>query len=246
MPTPRTEVAAAALGTEIFVIGGFEAGGSPSDKVEIYDTQTDSWSEAAPLPEARHHSAATAYNNEIWVIGGFAGADFNRPLDFVWAIRSSGFGSPKQPLNEARGALAAVAPGQPIVFGGAAVGPEGDSLSLATVESFDPGLGAWDLWTRALNSPRDHLAAAAAAVCGGGDDCGIYLYTIGGRVDLDFAQNLDVTELSSFGTWTEAAPMPTARSGIAAVSYPAPQGYGGRIYVFGGEAPEGTFDENEA
>ncbi len=40
--------------------------------------------------------------------------------------------------------------------------------------------------------------------------------------------------------WSRGPGLPTARSGIAAASL------GGRIYVFGGEGNEGTFDENEA
>jgi len=40
--------------------------------------------------------------------------------------------------------------------------------------------------------------------------------------------------------WTRKADMPTARSGITAGVL------GGRLYVFGGEAPSGTFYENEA
>ena len=40
--------------------------------------------------------------------------------------------------------------------------------------------------------------------------------------------------------WTRKADLPTARSGITAGVL------GGRIYVFGGEAPSGTFHENEA
>jgi N-acetylneuraminic acid mutarotase len=42
------------------------------------------------------------------------------------------------------------------------------------------------------------------------------------------------------GKWRERAPMPTARSGIAAAVL------GGKIFVFGGEAPSGTFDQTES
>jgi N-acetylneuraminic acid mutarotase len=40
--------------------------------------------------------------------------------------------------------------------------------------------------------------------------------------------------------WEQRAPMPTARSGIAAAVL------GGRMFVFGGEAPAGTFNQVEA
>ncbi|MBI4278354.1 MAG: galactose oxidase, partial [Armatimonadetes bacterium] len=52
---------------------------------------------------------------------------------------------------------------------------------------------------------------------------------------------LDVNEEydPAANAWRPRAPLPTHRSGIAA------EVLGGRIYVFGGEAPEGTFKENE-
>jgi hypothetical protein len=40
--------------------------------------------------------------------------------------------------------------------------------------------------------------------------------------------------------WTTKAPLPTARSGIASAVMD------GRIFVFGGESPGGTFNTNEA
>ena len=73
MPTPRSEVAVAAVAGKIYVVGGFEGDGSPSDAVEAYDPVTDTWSEIAPLPEPRHHAAATAVANHfLYIFGGFA------------------------------------------------------------------------------------------------------------------------------------------------------------------------------
>ena len=68
------------------------------------------------------------------------------------------------------------------------------------------------------------------------------LYAIGGRVNGNSANNLDVNEVYDPGTntWSRLAPLPTARSGIAAAVL------GERIYVFGGENPEMVFNENEA
>jgi N-acetylneuraminic acid mutarotase len=53
---------------------------------------------------------------------------------------------------------------------------------------------------------------------------------------------LAVTEMydPASDRWQQRAPMPTARSGIAAAVLR------GRIWVFGGEAPAGTFDQLEA
>ena len=68
------------------------------------------------------------------------------------------------------------------------------------------------------------------------------LYAIGGRVDGSYDRNLNVNEVYDPGTdrWRRVAPLPTARSGIAAAVL------GGRILVVGGEAPGGTFHQVEA
>ena len=52
---------------------------------------------------------------------------------------------------------------------------------------------------------------------------------------------MDVNEVydPKTDTWKSLAPMPTARGGIAAAVI------NGNIYVFGGEAPEKTFNNNE-
>jgi hypothetical protein len=63
------------------------------------------------------------------------------------------------------------------------------------------------------------------------------LYAEGGRTDGNYSRNLAPNEAYDPATnpWEQRAPMPTARSGIAA------QVLEGRIFVFGGEAPAGTY-----
>ena len=84
MPTPRSEVAVAAVGGKIYVVGGFEGDGSTSDAVEVYDPVTDTWTQAPPLPEPRHHTAAMGVGGAfLYVIGGF-GTSFSDPQSSVF------------------------------------------------------------------------------------------------------------------------------------------------------------------
>jgi N-acetylneuraminic acid mutarotase len=73
MPTPRTEVTAAFLDGNIYVIGGFAEFDQVTDLVEVYNIENNTWSKttAAPLPEALHHTAAASYNGKIYVAGGY-------------------------------------------------------------------------------------------------------------------------------------------------------------------------------
>src|SRR5919106_2373468 len=64
MPTPRTEVTAAVLRNDIYVIGGFDESGQVTDIVEVYNIANNTWSKASPLPEPLHHTAAASYNGK--------------------------------------------------------------------------------------------------------------------------------------------------------------------------------------
>ncbi len=68
------------------------------------------------------------------------------------------------------------------------------------------------------------------------------LYAIGGRVDGGAARNLAVNEAydPASDRWEPRQKMPTTRSGIAAAVLD------GRIFIFGGEAPSGTFNQVES
>jgi N-acetylneuraminic acid mutarotase len=80
--------------------------------------------------------------------------------------------------------------------------------------------------------PRDHHAAGVVAG---------KLHVVGGRLDGSYARNLDAHHVYDPATnsWTQGPPLPTARSGIAAAVL------GTRLFVFGGEAPSGTFGQVE-
>src|SRR2546422_6852244 len=58
LPTPRAETAAVLVGNEAYVLGGFDANGMASAKVEVYNTTSDAWRTASPLPVALHHAGA--------------------------------------------------------------------------------------------------------------------------------------------------------------------------------------------
>ena len=84
-----------------------------------------------------------------------------------------------------------------------------------------------------MPTPRDHLAVGVVSD---------RLYAIGGRIAGNYGRNLKVNEEyhPATDTWRARSPMPTARGGIAAASL------GGKIFVFGGEFPSGTFNQTES
>jgi hypothetical protein len=70
MPTPRSEIAGAALNGKIYTVGGFDESGQSTTSIEVYDPITDKWTNAAPLPQPLDHTAAASHNGKLYVIGG--------------------------------------------------------------------------------------------------------------------------------------------------------------------------------
>lgn len=237
MPTPRSEVAAAAVAGKIYVAGGFLASGTPSAAVEVYDPATDSWDAIAPMPAPRHHAAAVGVADIfLYVIGGF-GTGFNDPQSSVYRYDTTRqVWEERAPLPTARGGHAVTAAACPGVTSAclyAIGGSDVQGANVAEVEAYDDVTNSSSVAAN-LPTPRDHLAVHNSAAQG-------KIYAIGGRIQVDFGRNVDANEKyhPEADAWTARSPLPTARSGIAAASL------GGRIFIFGGEGPEGTFDENE-
>jgi len=237
MPTPRSEVAVAAVGGRIYVVGGFLGNGSPSDAVEVYDPATDTWTQAPPLPEPRHHTAAAGVADIfLYIIGGF-GTSFSDPQSTVYKYDTTRqTWEERAPLPTARGGHAVTAdacPGLRSACLYAIGGSDEAGENVPEVEAYDDVTNTWSA-AASIPTPRDHLIAQQSGAPG-------YIFAIGGRRNVDFGRNLDANEEydADIDSWTSRAPLPTARSGIASAFLRD------RIYVFGGEGNEGTFAENE-
>lgn len=70
MPVSESTGGAAAVGGDVYVVGGYASGGVEIDDVQRYDTATDSWTTVAPLPEGRFHLGAAGLNGKVYAVGG--------------------------------------------------------------------------------------------------------------------------------------------------------------------------------
>jgi N-acetylneuraminic acid mutarotase len=237
IPTPRTEVSATAVGDSVYVIGGFNAQGQPTNIVEIYNTKNNTWSSAAPLPHTLHHTAATYFGGKVYVVGGFLDSQWT-PSNrlFIYDPLKNQWHEGKQ-MPTARGALTAnFINGILYAVGGQSFLSSSSSPSgiLATNEAYDSASNTW-ITKPSMPTARHH--AASAAFNG-------KLYVIGGRVvEVSSTVNVNVNEVydPEKNTWTSLAPMPSKRSGIAAAANFDMIS----IYIFGGEEPSKTFNNNE-
>src|SRR5215203_5077300 len=70
IPTPRSEIAGAALNGKVYIIGGFDKTGQSTTTVEVYDPIADKRTTAATLPQPLDHTAAASYDGKLYVVGG--------------------------------------------------------------------------------------------------------------------------------------------------------------------------------
>jgi N-acetylneuraminic acid mutarotase len=223
VPSERTEVAAAAVGRRIWVLGGYATDGKTLATAEVYDTATDSWSQGPDLPVAVNHAMAATLDGVLYVAGG---NDGHRPSDQLARLDGDRWRR-LAPLPRGRQAGGLVAlDGRLYLVGGVV---EGGLASDTQV--YDP---AADHWSPApgLPTPREHLGAAAT---------GGRVYVVGGRTG-GIGSNLAAAEAfdPASGRWDRLADLPTARGGLAATATA-----GGQVVAVGGEAAA-TFPEAEA
>jgi len=189
---PRGAAAAVMLDGRLHLIGGASEPASERASVgwhEVYDPQTDGWSQRKPLPGARDHVGCVAHAGLIHVVGGrFNTFEYNTDLHHVylpardtWELRA--------PLPTARsGHGLVVLRGRFYAMGGEGGILVGGVPRQATVfgqmESYDP---AGDSWQRHAPMPTPRHAVGAAAI-------GDRIYVAGGGAVLGGAVQSAVHE----------------------------------------------------
>jgi len=224
MPTERAEVTAATIGSNIYVVGGFDSKGDTVDKVEVYDARSNTWYTAKELPIPLHHTAAASYQGKLYVVGGYLEGWIPSNALLIYDPLANEWRRAKD-MPTPRGALTAqFIDGILYAVGG------WNGLLLGTNEAYDPSIDTWETMTP-MPTGREHLASG---VVDG------KLYVIGGRQG-GLTSNLDVNEEYDPKTnkWMAKTPMPSKRGGIVGASL------SDSIFVFGGESPARTFDNNE-
>lgn len=156
MPAPRSQAAAVAIGSRIFIVGGAE-GGRLVSPTYVYDTATDRWTTAASIPTPRDHLAAAALDGHVCAVGGrrlsllqnLATFECYDPAADAW--RSM----PDAPT--ARGGLGAATVGNRIFVAGG----EQPLGTFKEVDIFDSATGKW---TRGPDLPTARHGLGVVAV----------------------------------------------------------------------------------
>src|SRR6266550_2729086 len=78
-PSERTEVAAAAVGARIYVVGGFARNGATLGVVEVLDTATGRWERGRDVPVPVNHAMAATAGGTVYVFGGYRADTYTVP-----------------------------------------------------------------------------------------------------------------------------------------------------------------------
>ena len=192
---PRTEVAAAPLGSEIVVVGGFIANGANSRRVDTYAPSDDRWRRLPDLPVSVDHAAAASWRGRVFVVGATAKTASPCATAFVYD-GSTWRRLPRPP--EARGAAAAAATAAGRLY---VVGGRDEAGSRRRPWSWTCARFRWRT-LRSVPTQREHLAATAHA--------GL-VYVVGGR-RAGYDTNLTAFEVLDprTGRWRALPRLPSA------------------------------------
>jgi N-acetylneuraminic acid mutarotase len=219
-PFARVEAPAAVVDGKLYLFGGFTEDLDASNRVDVYDPVSDSWTRKQDMPTRLTHLDPAVAGNTIWFAGGFKGKHPGAVVAEVWkydVTSDTWTAGPPLPEPRASGGLAIV--GRELhYFGGYKADRDttaGDHWSL----SLDEGKA----WQREANlpDPRGHVSAA---VLDGN------IYALGG----DHGTQIDVKSCHRFDPgvkqWSEIASLPDGRSHFESSTIV----YKGRILIVGG------------
>ena len=216
----------AELNGRIYVLGGYPASRVTVNTVQVYDSVSNTWRLSAPLLLGVNHPMPAVANGKVYVIGGQTDTgsayvnnvqEFN-PVTSNWTYRAV--------MPTARSAGAAAVVGDRIYVAGGRP-PRGNDFAVYNATS--------NTWQTLPNLPTQRNHIAACAIDG-------KIYVVGGRLAAGFQSTMtNILEVFDpvLNQWSTRAPMPTTRGGINGI---AANGY---FFIFGGEGPNGVFDEME-
>ena len=217
VPLARSEVAAALVGREIAVVGGFLENGTSSTRVEAYASAEDRWRRLPDLPIAVNHPMAAAADGRLYVVGGYVARQTPTREAFVLAGRRW---RRLPPMPGPRAAAGAAVVGRRLYV----VGGIGRGGLARGAFAFDLDRRRWV--SIAGPTPREHLGVTAAAG---------QVYAVAGRT-AGYDTNLDLVEAYApgRGRWRRLPPVPEARGGTGLTTL------GTAIVSVGGEEEGGT------
>ncbi len=155
MPTPVHNSGGAAIGTKIYVVGGYDALSQNLDTLQIFDTTTHTWSNGKDAPSVLYGPAVVAYGGKVYVFGGGGGGSSTNAYAYdpgtdAWTTLAN------MPQNTIFAAAAPIGTtGKILVMGGGWSGSE-----QSVVQQYDVAANTWLTAPDIPNMKKPRSAAA--------------------------------------------------------------------------------------
>ncbi|MDQ6615231.1 MAG: hypothetical protein M3083_10900 [Actinomycetota bacterium] len=213
-------------GGDVLIAGGTTTGGqqgtgggqtiSPSATAELFHVATGQWSSTRSMADSRFEATATVLSDgRVLIVGGLGGPGTPSPTGVQFGpLRSAEIFDPAVGAFTGAGSMAEgralqvaarLANGQVLVAGG--LGGPGGTVTLSSVERFEPTTGAW---SEVAPMSQGRTGASAAALKNG-----MVLVTGGETVDQGARHSLAAAQVfdPAKDVWNPAGSMSCPRSG---------------------------------
>ena len=235
LPTWRIGPAATAVKGKIYLIGGFDhhknlGGRAPAlSRVDVYDTQTNTWHTVAKMPTPRVAPQAAAFSNKIYVFGGYdrkgpGGTSRYKKTVEMYDPQTDTWVKKRDMPTLRHAFMSAVVDGKIYLIGGSVHDKKLDrDVAIGLVEIYDPLTNRWE---KGADMPTERGATDAVVVDG-------KIYVIGGY-NWRWGPLVDkfVTSIEEYNPktdqWHELRDMPMLKFWFASVAID------NEIYTIGG------------
>ena len=219
LPAPRNEVALAAVGGKIYVVGG-SIGGNAVPLIDEYDPSSDGWRMRAAMPKGLDHLGIAVIGGKIITVGGFIGSVHRGAVSDVYEYDPAAdtwrtLAPMKNAARLGRAWRCSTARSTPSA-GAASTTASRSAPTRCSIRRPGSGPSARRCRSRAITWRWSRIDGK--------------LHAIGGRVT-NPASRVAAHDIYDPKTdsWSSGPPLPTARSGLAYANYQ------GMIVVLGGE-----------
>lgn len=207
IPYARGHLTSQVYNDKIYVIGGMDESDNVTNRLDIYDTKTDTWSEGSPMITSRFSMTSELFEDKIYVIGGAVDYDVPVPNVEIYDIKTDTWVSGANMLPDCDYDYLSS-----VVYGGKIY-----CITTGNIQVYDIKSDSWSLLST-IPTARNAM------------ECELYngkIYCIGG---FSFGNRVDTVEIYDIktNTWSTGANMPTPKNIFAS------ELYGGKIYTIGG------------
>lgn len=201
---PVFNAVSAAIGGDLYVIGGTTDGSDAASFNQKYDSAGDSWSQLSPMTNPRQAACSAVYQTSIFLFGGYDSSSSFTDTTQVYHTNNDTWVQLNQPLPSGKTLFCSAATVGDTIF---VVGGVSEVAGvLDTIQAFNVLTKTWDTTTTfpTLSVPRSGISAVALQG---------FVYIIGGTVDGVSGYDTVETYDPISNTLVEDDPMPTPRFG---------------------------------